>query len=253
MAGCDYLRVDIIGKGGHGSAPHLSNDPVPVMGGDPPQHCRALAAKKFDVFDPVVIKHRHRHRGQATNVIPEKCRIEAAIRTFSPENRQKMEVFPTRQLVEHICAAYGMAANVVWDSGTGPTLVRPRHDRLRVRADGSRQPARQRRDPAGRPPGLERQRRYACTEARGVPRMTRAAPTIIVRSGRSGSPALTCWLCVATSARDARLTGCPERLRQRNQTMKSCLRRAGVLGHLFEMDDVTRAGRAAKSIGGLLH
>lgn len=123
MAGCDYLRVDIIGKGGHGSAPHLSNDPVPVMG-EILTALQVLAAKKFDVFDPVVINTGIANAGQATNVIPEKCRIEAAIRTFSPENRQKMEVL-TRQLVEHICAAYGMAANVVWDSGTGPTLCDP--------------------------------------------------------------------------------------------------------------------------------
>ena len=123
MAGCDYLRADIIGKGGHGSAPHLSNDPVPVMA-EILTALQVLATKKFDVFDPVVINTGIANAGQATNVIPEKCRIEAAIRTFSMENRQKMEVL-TKQLVENICAAHGMTANVVWDPGTPPTLCDP--------------------------------------------------------------------------------------------------------------------------------
>lgn len=120
MAGADQLHVDIIGKGGHGSAPHLANDPVPVMA-EIITALQTLASRKFDAFDPIVVTIGVANAGGAPNVIPEKCHIEMSLRTFSNHHRRKMEKV-TQEVVKGICEAHGMTADMKYIKGVGPTV-----------------------------------------------------------------------------------------------------------------------------------
>ncbi len=119
MAGSDLLKVDIIGRGGHGSAPHLALDPVPVMG-DILTALQTLVTRRFSVFDPVVITAGVANAGGAANVIPERCHVEASIRTFSPANRDLVEQLAP-QVVRGIAAAWGMTAEIEYVKGVPPT------------------------------------------------------------------------------------------------------------------------------------
>lgn len=120
MAGADVLAGDIVGVGGHGSAPHLANDPVPVMA-EAILALQTVVTRKFSVFDPIVINVGIANAGQAYNVIPERCHIEASIRTLTPQTRAKAsKLLPS--VVEQVCSVHGATAELEWLPGVGPTV-----------------------------------------------------------------------------------------------------------------------------------
>ncbi|QIK73971.1 amidohydrolase [Propioniciclava coleopterorum] len=123
MAASDSLTVDLVGKGGHGSAPHLANDPVPVMA-EVISAIQTVIAKKFAATDPVIINVGVASAGEARNVIPERCHLDMSIRTFSDGARDRIEqVLPA--LVEGIASAHGVRAEMVYARGVGPTVCDP--------------------------------------------------------------------------------------------------------------------------------
>ncbi|SMO57388.1 M20 metallopeptidase family protein [Propioniciclava tarda] len=123
MAGTNNMLVDIIGRGGHGSTPWGSNDPVPVMA-EIITSLQTVATRKFSVFDPVVITVGVATAGQAPNVIPERCHLEASVRTLSKESLATASiVFP--QVVRQIADAHGCRAEVDWQPGFPPTVNDP--------------------------------------------------------------------------------------------------------------------------------
>lgn len=123
MAATDKMVVDIVGKGGHGSAPHLAIDPVPVMA-EVILALQTMVARKFFVFDPVVVTVGVANAGGAANIIPEKCHIECNIRTFSVKHREKMEAM-AQEVVRNVCEAHGCTAVIEWAPGMFPTVNDP--------------------------------------------------------------------------------------------------------------------------------
>ena len=53
MAADDFL-IDVVGRGGHASTPHLSVDPIPVAA-EMVLAFQAYVARTVDVFDPAVL------------------------------------------------------------------------------------------------------------------------------------------------------------------------------------------------------
>lgn len=110
LPGADRLVVRLIGKGGHGSAPHLSLDPVPAA-------CelvlaiQSLVTRRFSPWDPVVVTVGRISAGSTANIIPEACEMEATVRTFSPESRDLVWRL-LRQSAEGVAAAHGLRAEV---------------------------------------------------------------------------------------------------------------------------------------------
>ncbi|MCZ2404547.1 amidohydrolase [Paenarthrobacter sp. Z7-10] len=106
MAAADELHVRFIGSGGHGSQPHLANDPIPAL-------CEAVTAlqtmvtRSFDVFDPVVLTVGKIASGTRDNIIPAEAAFEATVRSFSVESRAKIRESSVR-VVEGIAATHGL-------------------------------------------------------------------------------------------------------------------------------------------------
>lgn len=123
MAASDALEVDIIGRGGHGSAPHTAIDPVPVMA-EAILALQTMVARRFSAFDPVVVTVGVATAGNARNVIPEKCHLGCSIRTFSPEHRAKVEAL-AQEVVAGVCATHSCRAEMTWIPGVAPTLNPP--------------------------------------------------------------------------------------------------------------------------------
>lgn len=123
MAASDSLFVDLVGTGGHASAPHLANDPVPVMA-EVIVAVQTLIAKKFPATDPVIINVGVVSAGEARNVIPERCHLEMSIRTFSAAARERVEVVLC-DMVAGIAAAHGVRAELSYERGVGPTVCDP--------------------------------------------------------------------------------------------------------------------------------
>ncbi|WP_331730607.1 M20 family metallopeptidase (plasmid) [Kitasatospora sp. NBC_00070] len=115
MAANDILRATLRGRSGHGSAPHLARDPIPAL-------CEVVTAlqtmvtRRCDIFDPVVVTVGNIHGGTSSNVIPDDAHFDATVRTFSPEQRERVEG-EALQLVQGVAHAHGLEADARWEKG----------------------------------------------------------------------------------------------------------------------------------------
>ncbi len=110
MAAADEIHVTVHGRGGHGSAPHRTLDPVPVA-------CeivlafQTLVTRRFDIFDPVVLTVGRIAAGTTDNVIPDEGVLEATLRTYSAAARAQAHA-EIERLVSGIVGAHGLSAEV---------------------------------------------------------------------------------------------------------------------------------------------
>ena len=120
LAAADTLHVSVHGRGGHGSQPHLADDPIPVA-------CEIVTAlqtmvtRKFDVFDPVVLTVGTFHAGTTDNVIPDDANFIATVRTFSPQTRDRIRD-AALGLVRQLAAAHGLEADANFVDGYPVTV-----------------------------------------------------------------------------------------------------------------------------------
>jgi len=120
LAAMDAIDVTIRGRGGHGSAPQHTADPLPAAC-EMVTALHAMVTRKFDVFDPVVVTVGSFHSGTVRNVIPDDTTFHVTARSFSPESRQRLRGEMTR-LFRGIAEAHGLTADVN-DLGGYPVTV----------------------------------------------------------------------------------------------------------------------------------
>ena len=120
MAASDEFVVRVVGLGGHGSAPHLTLDPIPVAA-EMVTALQTLVTRRVDIDDPVVLTVGKFAAGTKENIIPDEAVFEATIRSFSPANRVLMKDAVFR-LLEGIAGAHGLKAEIEWTPGYPPTV-----------------------------------------------------------------------------------------------------------------------------------
>ncbi|RRS01779.1 M20 metallopeptidase family protein [Glycomyces terrestris] len=113
MAASSGLFVTVVGKGGHGSRPHTTLDPIPVAA-EIVTALQNLITRRFSVFEPIVITVGTFHAGTRHNIIPDNAKFEATVRTFSEAALAQVEN-ESVQLAESIAAAHGLTAEVRFD------------------------------------------------------------------------------------------------------------------------------------------
>lgn len=85
-AGSNQMYVSILGRGGHGSSPHLTLDPVPVAA-QVILAIQSYVARRMNAFDPVVVSVTQVSTGtNAVNVIPDVVTLGASIRTLTDQS-----------------------------------------------------------------------------------------------------------------------------------------------------------------------
>jgi len=110
LAAGDLLSIDLVGRGGHASMPHLAADPIPVA-------CEIVTAlssfvtRRIDAFDPVVITISRIQAGSTSNVIPQTAHLLGTIRSVSAATRAAAHD-GVRRVAEGIAAAHGIDAKV---------------------------------------------------------------------------------------------------------------------------------------------
>lgn len=110
LAAADQVEIVVTGRGGHASMPHDTLDPVPVAC-EIVMAIQAMVARKFNVFDPVVVTVSRIEAGTAHNVIADEARMLGTMRTLSPVNRARLkEDLPL--LAAGIAGAHGLTAEV---------------------------------------------------------------------------------------------------------------------------------------------
>jgi amidohydrolase len=89
MAGAEIFKIKIQGKGGHGAAPHLANDPV-LASAHIITALQSITSRNIPPLKSAVVSVCTVHGGEAFNVIPQEVQLAGTIRTFDPEVREKV-------------------------------------------------------------------------------------------------------------------------------------------------------------------
>ncbi|HEY3637124.1 MAG TPA: M20 family metallopeptidase [Rhizomicrobium sp.] len=120
LAAADRIVINVTGKGGHASQPHLSTDPIPVAC-EIVTAIQALVTRRIPVFDPVIMTIARITSGTTNNVIPETAELEGTIRSFSEASR-KLAHDGLHRVSENIATAHGTTAKVEIIPGFPVTL-----------------------------------------------------------------------------------------------------------------------------------
>lgn len=106
LAAGDLVSIDLSGKGGHASMPHLARDPIPAAAALV-LALQSLVTRSVDVFDPAVLTIARIQSGSAANVIPETANLLGTLRTVSEQTRTAMHE-GIRRVAAGVAAAHGL-------------------------------------------------------------------------------------------------------------------------------------------------
>jgi carboxypeptidase Ss1 len=121
MAAPDTFRVKVIGKGGHGSAPHQTVDPIYVaahliMG------LQGISSRMMDPVRPFVISVGAVHSGTKENIIPDFATLEGTIRTLDEKTRRSAKA-KVEEVSRGVCRTFGARAEVEFEKDAYPVTV----------------------------------------------------------------------------------------------------------------------------------
>ncbi|MGM0549378.1 MAG: M20 family metallopeptidase [Bacillota bacterium] len=120
MASGDYVIINFKGKGGHGSMPHQTVDPI-VMASTFILESQAILSRETNSLDPVVFTLGKMKSGSRFNVIPGEAEIVGTLRCFREETRIKASQ-AIKRYAEKIAKSYRGEAEVEIQKGTPPTI-----------------------------------------------------------------------------------------------------------------------------------
>ncbi len=121
MAAPDSFKIRIEGRGGHGSAPHKTVDPV-YIAANVILGLQGVSSRMMDPVRPFVITVGSVHSGTKENIIPDYAELQGTIRTLDEETRRLAKRRVAR-VVEGICRSYGGSAKVEFEKDAYPVTV----------------------------------------------------------------------------------------------------------------------------------
>lgn len=106
-ASSDSIEIEVKGRGGHGSAPHQTIDPI-FTAATFVTSVQQIVSRQVDPLEPAVVTVGSFHGGTIHNVIPRAVKMMGTVRTFSEEVRKCM---PERieRVLKACCDASGAA------------------------------------------------------------------------------------------------------------------------------------------------
>lgn len=117
----DTFRVKIVGKGGHGSAPHETVDPIYVAA-----HLimalQGVSSRMIDPVRPFVISVGAVHGGTKENIIPDFATLDGTIRTLDEKTR-KIAKAKVAEVAKGVCRTFGAKAEVEFEKDAYPVTV----------------------------------------------------------------------------------------------------------------------------------
>jgi amidohydrolase len=113
-ASSDSIEIEVLGKGGHGSAPHDTIDPI-YTAANFITSVQQIVSRHIDPLEPAVVSIGSIHGGTIHNVIPRTARMLGTVRAFSDDVRNAM---PERieRVLRSCCDAMGASYdyNYIW-------------------------------------------------------------------------------------------------------------------------------------------
>jgi amidohydrolase len=89
MANVDSVDITVKGKGGHGSAPHTTIDPV-VIAARIVLDLQTLVSRELDPQEPGVVTVGSIHGGSKHNIIPAEVKLQITVRSLNDRTRKHL-------------------------------------------------------------------------------------------------------------------------------------------------------------------
>jgi len=120
MAAVDEARITVHGRGGHGSEPENTADPI-VAGASIVMALQTVVSRNIYPFEPAVITVGSFHGGSASNIIPNQVDLVVGIRSFDPTTREFIQKRIT-EIAEFQAESYGMKASIDYERSYDATV-----------------------------------------------------------------------------------------------------------------------------------
>jgi carboxypeptidase Ss1 len=121
MAAPDTFKIRVVGKGGHGSAPHQTVDPVYVAA-----HIiislQGVSGRMIDPVQPFVITIGAVHSGTKENIIPDEAFLDGTIRTLDESTRKRAKA-KVQSTAQGVARAFGAKAIVEFEKDAYPVTI----------------------------------------------------------------------------------------------------------------------------------
>ena len=115
MAQPDAFSITIKGKGGHGSMPQQTVDPI-LVASQLVVNVQSIVSRSIDPLKPVVVSFGTIKGGTIYNIIPEKVTLTGTVRSFDADV-QKLTEQRLRKITQKTCETYGATAEFKYDIG----------------------------------------------------------------------------------------------------------------------------------------
>lgn len=109
MSGAGAFEIEIVGRGGHGSRPDQSINPV-VTAAEIASKLQSIVSLEIAPDEAAVVAVTGLQGGVTWNIIPDTCKIIGGIRYFSVPNYHKI-VGGIRRITDAVCQANNCTAN----------------------------------------------------------------------------------------------------------------------------------------------
>ncbi len=120
LANVDSVDIVVKGKGGHGSAPETTIDPI-VQAAELVMSLQTIVSREIKPSEPAVITVGAINGGTKHNIIGDRCHLQLTVRSYSPEVRAKCLAGIKRKAIA-IAAAYQADAPEITVSEGTPAL-----------------------------------------------------------------------------------------------------------------------------------
>jgi amidohydrolase len=123
MASATAFRITVLGRGGHGSMPHLAVSPI-LAGTEIVAALHAIPGCNTDPLETLALTVGCFQSGEAENIIPDKALIKGTFRCFD-ENLRYATLDRIETLCRHICEANGAGFSLEKVIGYPPLITDP--------------------------------------------------------------------------------------------------------------------------------
>jgi amidohydrolase len=120
MAQPDAFSITVKGKGGHGSMPQQTVDPI-LAASQVVINLQSIASRNIDPLKPVVVSFGTVKGGTIYNIIPPEVTLTGTVRSFDSAVQELAEK-RLREITEETCRTFGATAEVQYDRGYPPVV-----------------------------------------------------------------------------------------------------------------------------------
>ena len=120
MAQPDKFTIRVRGKGGHGSMPHQTVDPI-LVASHLVVNIQSIVSRNVDPLKPVVISCGTIEGGTIYNIIPEEVVLTGTVRSFDADVQELAEN-RLKEITDATCAAFGATADFQYEKGYPPVV-----------------------------------------------------------------------------------------------------------------------------------